>query len=374
MNSQNTSKRRSVKLSGKEIHDSNALEIRWIEQIRNRLFEYKEKKGLSYTKIRKSIAALCGIEISEQAIRRALGADSKSPQTPNLIHLLAICRAMNLNVAQAMAFPGDDIIDIKENALPYNTFEYFSEPAYMGSYYGYCCTVRESQDNDISKFTLSIEYLGDKSYCVLEYENRYLDLENQQNAVKLLSYRGSAIFSRAINTVYIRMTDERGFFAFLFFNYQVFSSGNLWFRRGLMVIPSSLAGHPPIAMTFVLFREDVMEKEGTRKYIKGLLKSPTSTFHIPVEDLEKLIDADNESVKMFWEKYGDLIKNRRIDVYELDDSFIKEKPTRFDLDEEVAAEAIILMRGESIEDPQRIYHDQNPYAHYVMHHILSDNE
>ena len=350
-----------------------SIEKRWITGIRYKLQKKIKEKGYTNEQLADRLTSKFGFVYSSETVRNAVAYNGV--EKPNMMIVLGLCELLEMNYAELLSYPHESNYndELVTNNLPKDVFVPLEDPKYMGHFFGYCYPINVLKRDGIRKFELDIEQENNKKViCNMKYWLKYTDTTDRaRDQLQALKYSGPVIHSIPTKTITIHVTNESGQFCILVMNYQWFNTSKLWFRKGIMISPSFAEGHPPVSMSFLLFRKDVLSVEKAKPLIEGLLKNPSSTIYVPKKEMESLLSENHEALNKFWNYYAPLIEKNNLDVYEINEEiFLNKTDIRNGPSAIEAAESLARIRAISIEDPRKVYFDNAPYAELVKDRIL----
>ena len=237
-----------------------------------------------------------------------------------------ICKLLDLDVTQVLAFPEETIVDAKKNP-PFNNlesrFKVFDDLSYNGKFYFYffryagtdSSFYKEYPDTlckteDVFLGTLFFDIQKDSGSIAklnIEMSNTLFD-----NTKEICKKTATCIpmLSTINNNVYLRFVDNDGKTYQIVFDRQN-SNKKCFFRIAGMFIESSDDTHLPIFQKILLLRKELQPEQ--YKYIRGALNLNQDTVVISEKKLNDLAKEDPE-IQTFMECYGEKIKSYKKEV------------------------------------------------------------
>lgn len=188
----------------------------------------------------------------------------------------------------------------------------FGDPDYMNDYRLYL--YRPTRCELYNMASLRFEAKGDSVLATLR-----LTAENEtpiSGAVTFSkTYTGTPMLSVKENIVYIALTEARGGFAFLTFQYTPFSNGPMYYRTGFFITVAPKVRGPQFQKIAIVAKQDLTSED--EAYIRGLLQSTGDIIHMTEDQMAdfRAYFKDYPWFSEFDEKFSDFMESHKKPVY-----------------------------------------------------------
>lgn len=271
-------------------------------------------------------------EVAEEAEEEEEEEEEDS-QSLDLCFALAVCRLYDEPYDRLFAPPKK----IDESEHFYDSDKKISPSGvllnqkFMHVYTGYM-SPRNTDSDRIITFRMELERTNGSSKATLVCRN-YVNTENVENEI-IDTFTGiPKVIGDDDRVVFIEFKNKRKTFLHFYFEYDSYTSQQMYFRRGGVFTQGSKP-KMPVLLDFIMFLG--MEKEPSKDEILGLLTLPCDTVSIPKDEMDALIDRD-PSISEFVKLYGSKIEEEVTYTYS-EDTIIK----------------AACGRNKKLEDPKRI--------------------
>ena len=369
------------------LNDENySFQLKHLKMIRYRLMEgRKYYNEINHTKLsrKKTIQKLkdMGISISEQTFDSLFDPQSDRSSI-DISTVVAICKELDLNISQVLAYPEETILDNK-NERQFNKFEdYFkvlNDKNYNGTFYLYFFRTSGTDTSfsqeypntllkteDLMEGTLSFDIQENGgSIAKLDYIQWISRFDNTTEPKKK-NATCIPMLSTENNNVYLRFVDNDGRVYQIVFDKQSFYSGECYFRIAGMFIESADHGHFPIFQKMLLLRKQLGSEH--YDYIKGILNINSDTIIISNSILSDLAHNDPE-IQKFIECYGEKIQSYEKPLLVFNENVILDNDS--EMSKESKKSVLIKLRHHTFSQNQ-VYIGQDKYAHTIFKKIQQE--
>lgn len=274
----------------------------------------------------------------------------------NLCVALATCRYLNLDISKVFARPTEEFKDLVNDSSSRGPFQVLDDPHYLGKFYGFYYTPHPNR-TELIRFDLELQRDGDSTTATMTYYGQPVDVHQHTNLdVRVL--HGIPYVDTLHSNIHIELTNEQGDYYFIYYNAQHLRSHDLYFRRGIVVTPSSVTSNLPISQSFVMFALKV--EDSKLPIVRGLLADVSPNFQIPKSRFLQLC-KDNPAIDKFYTTFQYLLEHDSPLTYSINESVILSIPQQ-EMNRLEVAEALLLLKGASSASIRQVYDDPDSYA------------
>lgn len=150
----------------------------------------------------------------------------------------------------------------------------------------------------------------------------------------------------------------------MYFDYKKYNKAEMYYRKGILVINSSLNDKPPMFENFVLVRNKVLDEK--LYLIEGLLKITNDNCFIRKDKLLELKENDDDVTNLF-DKCGYIINHELGEYYCINESLILKAVDKNSVPN--ILKAFLKIRNNSEQPVCIIYEDDINISYFAKYHI-----
>ena len=238
----------------------------------------------------------------------------------NITLVVELCKFFNIDIGYVLALPED------ETKLPTPTsygakIKQIDDAGYMGSFHCYRLATSHASDTitdstvkdtlrentKISHSTLKIESLNGQVVAKMVNTN-VTTLKNGQQKTNVIELHGAPLLQTKSNNILLNLTSAEGECYTLFYDYQPFDSGPMYYREAIFLSSTKGTRSLPLLSKMIITRNEI--PDNYNPLLRGLLSLNTNTIIISQDKLNELVKT-NSCVAQFisdFAKYQDIWK------------------------------------------------------------------
>ena len=280
--------------------------------IKKRLNKKFAEMDISLNKLRDKLNETCNFEINYETLRKTL--DEKC-NTLDIYCVIAMCRFFDIDISYVLAEPDRPLNDIinEENHYVSEKFTELDDRNYHGTYTGFFYTPKKGHDV-IDDFELTISKRESGVFSTIEINFHSVNSVGEK-VVDKKRLSGKPVLVRP-GVVYIRFTDNAGYYYIFSFAYAQYNKTGMYYRRGVILTQGRTSTRQPMVQAFVMFSHGVAPEN--MEMIKGLLLLNNAKFHVPARELEMLV-RENRTVRCLFNNLNYIFEKKREPYYVVDE-------------------------------------------------------
>jgi hypothetical protein len=358
-----------------------AFTEKYYESVAKRISIAVREKKIPQEKIVEMCKEKLNFEIAQSTISRILtyNPSDKSRLNISLIHIVAICEALELDMAQTLRVAPDDIdissilVDKKIGVGNSRISSFIFDPSddayagYLGKYY---CYFYPTISNEEELLTATLEFFpnvinNEEKVCDAKFtlDTKAFD-ENKQPIIK--EYNGRLIISKPQTSCYCILSNPKiGEISMIAFHHRYFFSQRLQCRLVNVLTISAGDNRRPTVHRMLISRSELNEE--TKNLIKAELLMNNSEIIIREDCFEEIKkDLPHEVLKLF--ESGDIQKAQFYCFPEI-------RIDSVNISKEARLKAILSLRGKSIANKNnKIGHKADEAVFYYLSSIDAGKE
>ncbi|MDO5411471.1 MAG: hypothetical protein Q4F21_13685 [Lachnospiraceae bacterium] len=314
-----------------------------------------------------------GIDISEQTFDSLF--DPKCGRSHiDISAVAAICRILDLNISQILAFPDETITDAEEKEFNVygNYWKTLDDPNYNGDFYCYFFRTAGTDTSFTQEYPNSLLKTEDLIEGQLVFDiskthgsiaafhfTHHMKSADDNPIDRFQTSTCIPMLSTISQNVYLRFTDNDGYVYHIVFDRQDFYSGKCYFRIAGLITESHDRGHLPIFQKMILLQNRIDKKN--LNYIKGLLNFNSETIIISKDMLYSLAETDDE-IRKFIDCYEKIYTSCEKQLLVFNENLIMTSDSGMSLESKKSA--LIKLRHHTFSQNQ-LYLGDDMHAHKI---------
>lgn len=258
--------------------------------------------------INKNTQTYCTIPTITKLLTPAVNVENEVSSI-NITLVIELCKLFDIDIGYVLSLPEDS------THLPTPTpfgekITQLDDPGYLGLFHCYRLTATSASDDisyskirdtlqtndNISHSTLEI-YIHDNQVRARMVTHNITTLVNGKKQTRNAVLTGTPIFYTKTNNILINLVSNDGECYTMFFDYQPFDSGPMYYREAIFLLSTKGTRYLPLLSKAIITRNEISEKYND--YVRGLLSLNTNTIILSKEKVEDLKSTDYEIAKFF---------------------------------------------------------------------------
>ena len=345
--------------------------VQQYKKIKDRLIKHytpcSEKNGLTFSTVRDQLSEMPeGFDVSYTALRDVLTYNDK---IPNMCIVLGLCRLWQMDYATVLAPPESNVKPVPSSDALMAKSAILDDPDYSGTFYGYMYTKNLSR-NEVSDFELDIKPLGNTTVAKFRIHSRPSKVDGKVVDYEQF-YTGTPIRLTKTNSIFMLLSNDKGYFYFLLFGYRAYNFDKLYFRKGIAITTES-ESDKLLLQNFLLFQKEI-DEEKREKFFPGMLKITDDCIWIPKADIDALRgDVDFSEIL---EKYDSSFSGKERQMYRIKVTQILDCiEDKFDQDEiNEAMQVLFALQGKAVAPSRIEYANPDGLPGFAKIYLQSDS-
>lgn len=288
----------------------------------------------------------------------------EEPESLNTTIVIELCKYFNVDPAYILALPND-------NSTPPTPAEYglsvkqMDDPRYFGNFNCYRLStsmasekISDSEKKDtlrkndnITWSELEIGKKGNNVIATMIVHTQGIDID--EKVERVTTFTGTPILYTKTNNILINLNSNDGQFYTLFFDYQDFSSGNMYYREAIFLSAATGTSHYPIVSKMIITRDKI--DESGYKYLLGLLSFNEKTIIISKDKFDSML-GDKE-IARFNNDFKNHLKLWKRDFLIIPENIVANENPHTDMSSLELKKVLLLLRNQSYSEAQIIVGD-----------------